>query len=143
MCWRISRMMAPAGRTASTTRCARPQGSNEPDQRRGNAAAAGNGPPLCRRPFEEGPGLYLAQTRPPEQAKIVHEHGRRYMQLTDAGKLAIVGPLKDAGDIVGLCIFNVGADEVREIMDGDGAVQAGIFTYEIVTLFGKPGQGLA
>lgn len=65
------------------------------------------------------------------------------MQLTDAGKLAIVGPLKDAGDIVGLCIFNVGADEVREIMDGDGAVQAGIFTYEIVTLFGKPGQGLA
>jgi hypothetical protein len=93
--------------------------------------------------LKKGPAYVPPETRPPEQASIVMEHGRRNMQLGDAGKLAIVGPLKGAGDVVGLCIFNVEADEVRSIMDADGAVQAGIFVYEIVTLFGKPGQSLA
>jgi hypothetical protein len=80
--------------------------------------------------------------RTPEQAKIVREHGRRNMELSDAGKMAIVGPIAGAGEIVGLCVFSVPADEVRQIMDGDGAVQANIFTYDIVTLYGFPGDTL-
>ena len=92
--------------------------------------------------LKKGPAYLPPESRPPEQAKIVWEHGRRNMQLHDEGKMAIVGPLKGAGEIVGMCIFSVPEEEVRDLMDSDGAVEAGVFVYEIVTLFGKPGQSL-
>jgi hypothetical protein len=92
--------------------------------------------------LKKGPAYVPHDFRPADQAAIVREHGRRNMSLSDDGKLAIVGPLTGAGDIVGLCIFSVPEAEVREIMDADGAVQASIFTYDIVTLYGFPGDGL-
>ncbi|MEO7222654.1 MAG: hypothetical protein ABIY37_09295 [Devosia sp.] len=46
------------------------------------------------------------------------------------------------GEIVGFYIFAVPEAAVRTIMDGDGAVQASIFTYDIVTLYGFPGDAL-
>ena len=93
--------------------------------------------------LKKGPAYLPSDGRPAEQAAIVWEHGRRNMELRDAGKMAIVGPLQGAGEIVGICIFCVPEAEAREIMDGDGAVQAKIFVYELVTLYGIPGQTLA
>lgn len=92
--------------------------------------------------LRKGPAYVPPDTRPLEQAAIVREHGRRNMQLSAEGKLAIVGPIHGDGTIVGLCIFNVPEAEVRTIMESDVAVQASIFTYDIVTFFGFPGDTL-
>lgn len=92
--------------------------------------------------LKKGAAYVPPELRPAEQAAIVLEHGRRNMSLSAEGKLAIVGPIAGGGDIVGLCIFCLPEDEVRAIMEGDGAVRAGIFIYEIVTLYGFPGDRL-
>ena len=92
--------------------------------------------------LKKGPVYQLHSARSPEQAKIVLEHGRRNMKLSAEGKMPLVGPLHGAGDIVGLCVFSVPEDEARVLMDGDGAVQAGVFVYDVVTWYGFPGDAL-
>ncbi len=92
--------------------------------------------------LKKGPAYTPPDTRSAADATIVREHGRRNMQLQAEGKLAIVGPLTGAGDIVGFYVFAVPGAEVRRILDGDGAVQASIFIYDIVTLHGFPGDTL-
>lgn len=62
---------------------------------------------------------------------IIWEHGRRNFALRAAGKLAIVCPILDDSTVAGIGIFTGEPDQVREIMDGDPAVQAGILTYDI------------
>lgn len=90
----------------------------------------------------KGPAYQDQAVRTPEQAKIVWEHGRRNMQFHAEGKMALVAPVAGGGELVGLCVFTVPETEARAIMDGDGAVQAGIFVYDIVTWYGFPGDGL-
>ena len=92
--------------------------------------------------LNKGPAYQPQDVRTPEQAKIVWEHGRRNMQLHAEGKMALVGPVVGGGELVGLCIFTVPEAEARALMDGDGAVQAGIFVYDVVTWYGFPGDGL-
>ncbi len=92
--------------------------------------------------LSKGPAYELPQSRSPEQAKVVWEHGRRNMQMQADGKMALVGPVIGGGDLVGLCIFAVPEAEARAIMDGDGAVQAGIFVYGLITWYGFPGDTL-
>lgn len=67
----------------------------------------------------------------PGTDSIKIEHGERNFQLRKEGKLSIVCRITDESDIRGLAIFNCDPDEVKEIMDGDPGVVAGIFTYEI------------
>jgi hypothetical protein len=92
--------------------------------------------------LKKGPAYTPPDARTPADAAIVWEHGRRNMQLQSEGRLAIVGPLTGAGEVVGLYVFAVPEAEVRSILDGDVAVQASIFTFEIVTLYGFPGDAL-
>lgn len=92
--------------------------------------------------LKKGPAYAPPDVRPPEQTAIVREHGRRNMALQVEGKLAIVGPLHGGGDSVGLYIFTVPEAEVRTIMDTDVAYLAKIFTYEVMTLYGFPGDAL-
>lgn len=92
--------------------------------------------------LKKGPVYEPPSTRSPQQAKIVLEHGRRNMQLSAEGKMPLVGPLAGAGEIVGLCVFSVPEAEARALMDDDGAVQAGVFVYDIVTWYGFPGDAL-
>jgi YCII-related domain len=92
--------------------------------------------------LKKGPEYQPQTARSPEQAKIVREHGRRNMKLSAEGKMPLVGPLAGGGEIVGLCVFSVPEDEARALMDADGAVQAGIFVYDVVTWFGFPGDML-
>jgi hypothetical protein len=73
---------------------------------------------------------------------IVWEHGRRNFALRAAGKLAIVCPIRDDSPIAGIGIFTGEPDEVREIMEGDPAVQAGILTYDIHPTRTFPGDTL-
>jgi hypothetical protein len=89
-----------------------------------------------------GPNYQPPDRRPPEQAAIIKEHGRRNMQLREDGKMALVGPVSGAPPIVGLCIFTVPEDEARELMRADPAVNAGLFVVEYATWYGVPGDGL-
>ena len=74
--------------------------------------------------------------------QIVWEHGRRNFVLRRDGKLCIVCPATDEGDVSGLYIFSTDADETRKIMDEDPAVKAGVFNYNIHTVRSFPGDSL-
>jgi hypothetical protein len=90
--------------------------------------------------------LVLLQATPtrqnPDADALVWEHGRRNFALRQAGLLAIVGPLQDDGPIAGMGIFAADPAETAKIMDGDPAVQAGIFTYEVHPVRSFPGDAL-
>ncbi len=73
---------------------------------------------------------------------LIWQHGRRNFELRAAGQLDIVGPMPDGGTVKGLCIFNTSPEETAKIMDGDPAVAAGIFNYEIHGLKSFPGDAL-
>jgi hypothetical protein len=92
--------------------------------------------------LKKGPAYEPPSARSPEQAALVWEHVRRNMQLQQAGTKALVGPVMGGGDIVGITVFTVPEAEARALMDEDPAVKAGIFTYELVTWFEFPGDGL-
>src|SRR5437867_4063636 len=63
--------------------------------------------------------------------KMIWEHGRRNFALRADGLLSIVCPVTVVGGVNGLGIFNTSMEETKKIMDGDPAVQAGIFEYEL------------
>ncbi len=92
--------------------------------------------------LKKGPAYEPPNARSPENAAIVWEHVRRNMQLQQAGKKALVGPVVGGGDIVGIAVFTVPEPDARTLMDEDPAVKAGIFIYEFVTWFEFPGDGL-
>jgi len=92
--------------------------------------------------LRKGAAYQPPDRRPEAQSRIVREHGRRNMALQAEGRLALVGPLGGGGEIVGLYVFAVPEAEVREIMDSDVACRAQIFTYDVMTLFGFPGDSL-
>jgi hypothetical protein len=90
----------------------------------------------------KGPNYRPPQDRSPEESRLVWEHGRRNMRLHAEGVMALVGPVANGGDLVGMCVFTIPETEAREFMDGDGAVQAGLFVYDVIGWYGFPGDGL-
>jgi len=78
----------------------------------------------------------------PDAGAVVWEHGRRNFALRAEGKLAIVCPVTDAGDVAGIGIFACSIEETRRIMDEDPGVRAGIFTYEVHAVRSFPGDSL-
>ena len=79
----------------------------------------------------------------PDVDGIIWEHGRRNFALREAGLMNIVCPVGDGTEVCGIGIFNAELEQVREVMDGDPGVQAGIFTYELHPCRGFPGSALA
>jgi len=88
---------------------------------------------LLRTPKRDEPGA----------DKIVWEHGRRNFELRRDGRLNIVCQVTVKGEVSGLCIFNTDPEETRRIMDGDPAIRAGIYRYEIHPVMTFPGDSLA
>ena len=82
------------------------------------------------------PEYFAAGSRP-----VVWEHRRRNMALQAAGIMPIVCPVGD-DQIAGIGIFNTNPDEARAIMADDPGVLAGIFTFEVHTCRGLPGDAL-
>ena len=78
----------------------------------------------------------------PDADPIIFEHGRRNFSLRADGVLSIVAPVTDDSDWSGIGIFDATEDEVVRIMDGDPAVQAGIFAYEVHPVRSFPGDAL-
>jgi hypothetical protein len=78
----------------------------------------------------------------PDINKIIWEHGRRNFSLRADGLLSIVCPVTAETGVAGLGIFNASAEETKKIMDGDPAVQAGVFVYEVHPCRSFPGDRL-
>jgi hypothetical protein len=68
--------------------------------------------------------------RDPDARAITWEHGKRNMELRLAGKLNVVIPFTDDGDIRGLDVFNMPVDDVKTLMAEDPAMIAGILRAE-------------
>src|SRR3954451_22493166 len=78
----------------------------------------------------------------PDVDATVWEHGRRNMQLVEAGLLPVVLPVNDDSDVAGFGVFAAALDDTRTILEEDPAVRAGIFTYELHPVRGFPGAAL-
>lgn len=74
--------------------------------------------------------------------QVVWEHARRNLTLRAEGRLAIVCPVRDGSGVSGIYIFGCPPEHAAAIMDGDPAVVAGIFTYEVHPCRGFPGDSL-
>jgi hypothetical protein len=77
----------------------------------------------------------------PDSRPIVWEHGRRNMALQAAGIMPIVCPV-GGEQISGIAIFNTSPEKAQAIMADDPGVRAGIFTVEVHTCRGFPGDAL-
>ncbi len=75
--------------------------------------------------------------------EIIWEHGRRNFALRKDGSICLVCPATDGGTVAGMYIFRTNVEETKKIMDGDPAVMAGIYTYDMHALLGFPGDSLA
>jgi hypothetical protein len=82
------------------------------------------------------------KSKEPGADKIIWEHGRRNFGLREEGVLSIVCPVRDESDVSGIYIFNRGLQQVRQLMEEDPGVRAGVFTYELHECRGFPGQCL-
>jgi hypothetical protein len=78
----------------------------------------------------------------PDARSVIWEHGKRNFQLRADGKLSIVCPVTDSSEVRGVGIFNVDETELKQIMDEDPGVKAGIFVYEIHSVRSFPGDQL-
>ena len=74
--------------------------------------------------------------------KIIWEHGRRNFALRADGLLAIVCPVADGSEVSGVAIYDATPEKVRELMDDDPGVRAGVFTYEVHPCRSFPGDRL-
>ena len=92
--------------------------------------------------MRKGPTYESPEFRSAAQKAIIWEHGRRNMRLQAEGIMPLVGPVGGGGDLVGLCVFSVPEDEVRSLLDDDGAVRAGVLSYEVMNWFAAPGDRL-
>ena len=107
------------------------------DHRRADERAADQGREYTLAILKATPVTFQDASRP-----VIWEHGRRNMALHDAGVLPIVCPVTDGSDVAGIGIFAAPSEEVRQIVDRDPAVEAGILTYELHPVRGFPGDAL-
>ena len=63
--------------------------------------------------------------------QIIWEHVRRNLSLRADGLLSIVCPVKDDSEMAGIGIFDADAEQTKNIMDNDPAINAGVLVYEI------------
>ncbi len=79
----------------------------------------------------------------PDAQNLQWEHARRNFQLRADGMMPIVLPVKDETEIMGIGVFNThDANKVKEIMDEDPNIKAGIFGYDVHPCFSFPGDSL-
>lgn len=74
---------------------------------------------------------------------VIWEHGRRNFALRADGVLSIVCPVPDDSEVCGVGIFDAEPDRVRDLMEQDPGVRAGVFVYEVHPCRSFPGDALA
>jgi hypothetical protein len=78
----------------------------------------------------------------PGAPAIIWEHGRRNFGLRDDGVLAVVLPVTDGSDVCGIAVFATTVEDATAIMNDDPGVAARVFTYEVHSCRGFPGDSL-
>ena len=94
-----------------------------------------------RKPTSEAESAPLKKTAGFDREEawpIVWEHGRRNFALRADGLVSIILPVADDGELAGLCVFNVEADEVARLMDDDPGVRAGILPMSCTLVWASP-----
>ncbi|MGN6473745.1 MAG: YciI family protein, partial [Mycobacteriales bacterium] len=64
------------------------------------------------------------------------QHLGHFATMKEAGLMRVAGPLSDQPDesMRGICVYQVGSiDEARRLAESDPAVQAGLFTIDVMT----------
>jgi uncharacterized protein len=75
--------------------------------------------------------------------EIQKAHLRFLFKLKAEGKLLLVGPVMEKGDLKGIAIYDIqDPDEAKKLASEDPAVKAGLFTLKTFRWFGIPGDGL-
>ncbi len=82
------------------------------------------------------------QRNQPGVEKILWEHARRNFSLRADGLLPIVCAVRDPTGLSGIGVFIGSVDEVKQIMDEDPGVKAGVFVYEVHACRSFPGDSL-
>jgi uncharacterized protein YciI len=69
----------------------------------------------------------------PEFMDVIKQHHAFVNQMTDQGNMAIAGPfpLSDQGELKGVAIFRVGAEQTAKLTQDDPIVKAGLLKTEI------------
>jgi uncharacterized protein YciI len=64
---------------------------------------------------------------------VMKQHHAIVTEMTEKGKIAVAGPFpfSDPGEIRGVTIFRVGAEETERLVQGDPTVKAGLLNTEI------------
>ena len=79
----------------------------------------------------------------PEIEKVLEGHFANIKKLTAEGKLTVAGPFfgqEGEGALAGLFIFKVDSiEEAIRLAEQDPGVQAGRFTFEVITWYGPKG----
>jgi uncharacterized protein YciI len=73
-----------------------------------------------------------------QRNELFKGHFSNMGRLAEEGKLVLAGPLMNAPPKRGIFIFNVSSlEDAKALVDTDPAVQAGIFTYDMVEYYGS------
>jgi uncharacterized protein YciI len=68
----------------------------------------------------------------PESERLQEAHLAYLRSLRQSGRLIIVGPVQDNGDLRGMGVYRVDSlEEARSLAEADPAVKAGEFTVEV------------
>jgi len=69
----------------------------------------------------------------PEFMDVIKQHPAFVKEMTEQGKMAIAGPfpLSEPGDLRGIAIFRVGAEQAAKLVQEDPTVKAGLLKPEI------------
>jgi uncharacterized protein YciI len=70
------------------------------------------------------------------------QHLAHLEAMAAAGKLVAAGPFSDQPDdsLRGLCVYETGVDEARELAESDPSVRAGRMAVEVMTWWTKKGS---
>jgi uncharacterized protein YciI len=78
-----------------------------------------------------------------EQQRNHAEHVQYLLGLREQGVLAINGPIADEAEVIAVSIYNsADRDQVKTWVENDPGIKSGRFTYEILRMFGFPGDKL-
>jgi hypothetical protein len=70
------------------------------------------------------------------------EHVRFMFEQRAAGRISIICPFEESGELAAVGVFNATVEETRRLMDEDPAIKAGMFTYEAYPARSFPGDSL-
>ncbi|MFC3962465.1 hypothetical protein [Nocardia jiangsuensis] len=77
-----------------------------------------------------------------DRGRLLREHGRLNCDLREQGLLAITLRIPESPELAGVGVYGCEPERVHELLAADGAIGAGVLTYELYSAQGIPGDAL-